>query len=94
VLRANNQGLLKLTSYFDSLNSLTFYYLLFFRCQLYVFYSCVDKCLSSKVDAERKTIIFNVLLNSKKITDQNNLLILKVLDYYFYSLLNLVDSRF
>ena len=64
----NNQGLLKLTSYFDSLNSLTFYYLLFFRCQLYVFYSCVDKCLSSTVDAEQKTIIFNVLLNSKKIT--------------------------
>ena len=64
----NNQGLLKLTSYFDSLDSLTFYYLLFFRCQLYVFYFCVDKCLSSTVDDDWKTIIFNVLLNSKKIT--------------------------
>jgi hypothetical protein len=62
----NNQGLLKLTNYFESLNSLTFG-ILFFRCQLYVFYSYVDKCLSSKVDAEQKTIIFNVLLNSKEI---------------------------
>jgi hypothetical protein len=55
----NNQGFLKLTSYFDSLNSLTFYYLLFFRCQLYVFCSCVDKCL-------RATVIFLLLSNTLK----------------------------
>ena len=49
----NNQGFLILTSYLDLIEFIKIG-ILFFRCQLYVFYSCVDKCLSSKVDAERK----------------------------------------